>query len=227
MNFELSAELKFSQPFHLGTGLSQPGVADRTIGLDKEGQPVLRGDAVKGAIRSSAERLVRWLLTPKQAGEELEEQDDHSLPPAGSLDRIFRGGASETAAFYRFDAAKFLGGGQLQQIASTRIDPKTGVAANQTLRILQSWTPGARFRISIRGFQGNWDQPTHADYFDLTLLVAALVCTGSLGGRKGSGHGALQLSSLQAGTLPLPLPDNAAHIEALQRFLQNEVAQHA
>ena len=226
MNFELTAEFEFTEPLHFGTGLSLLGVADRTIGLDAKGKPMLRGEALKGAIRGNAERLVRWLLTSQQSV--TAEQEDHSLPPAGSLQRIFRG-AGDDAAFYRFDTPRYVDGGQLQQIAATRIDNQTGVAANQSLRILQSWTPGARFGVTIRGFQGNWNQPGHSDVFDLTLLVAALVCTASVGGRKGVGHGGLQISSLHSPHLVLPDPGDIVQIQALQHYLQSghEVAQNA
>lgn len=226
INFHLTAEFKFTQPLHFGTGLSHLGVADRTIGLDAAGHPVLRGEAVKGAIRGSAERLIRWLLTPQSVQN---EQEDHSLPPPGSLYRIFRGdGDPRSGPAYRFDTPLYLDGGQLQQIAATRIDHHTGVAANQSLRVLQSWTPGARFRITIRGFQGDWDQPAHRDYLDLTLLVAALVCADSAGGRKGAGHGSLEISALHSPQLTLPNPGDLAQIEALKlHLLSQEVAPNA
>ena len=222
MNFILTCQFTFHEPLHLGTGLSQAGVADRTIGLDAKNEPILRGEAVKGAIRGSAERLLRWLV-PQFS--EQEEQDDHSLPPLPTLERIFRGGGKPP--FYRFDAGVYQDGGKLQQIAATRIESQTGVAANQTLRILQSWTPGARFQITLRGFQGQWADLGHTDFQDLTLLLTALVCTDAIGGRKGSGHGGLQISQLRCDQLTLPKLDDPAQLEALKRHLLSEVPAHA
>ena len=57
---------RFPSPLHVGTGLSQAGVGDRTIRLER-GVPVIPGDAAKGATRMAAERLVRW-LAPRRPG---------------------------------------------------------------------------------------------------------------------------------------------------------------
>src|ERR1039458_4207656 len=101
--FQLTATWSFRSQFHIGTGLSGGGadraVRKRTILRDDDEPdestsavvrgprtiPEVSGDAIKGAIRGSAERMVRWLIHPR----ELPEQEDNSWPRHPALRRIF------------------------------------------------------------------------------------------------------------------------------------------
>src|SRR4051794_299744 len=85
-------------PLHAGTGLSRGGFADRLICRRSDGTAFLRGDAVKGAIRMSAERLLHWLVPDAEP-----EDEDKSFPKNAVLRRIFQ--PDESALFYRFEQA--------------------------------------------------------------------------------------------------------------------------
>src|ERR1035441_1524932 len=52
---------KIRGSLHIGTGMSRLGDVDRIIRLDRQGEPAIEGEQLKGAIRGSAERLIRWL----------------------------------------------------------------------------------------------------------------------------------------------------------------------
>ena len=51
----------FRSPLHCGSGISRAGLADRLVQLDEQNNPVIVGDAVKGALRMSAEQVAAWL----------------------------------------------------------------------------------------------------------------------------------------------------------------------
>jgi len=203
MNFELTAKWYIAAPLHVGTGLSRASIADRTVRLIRDpvtGEmiPVVPGDAVKGAVRGSAERLVRW-LAPDLA----DEEEDHSLPVAPALRRIFR--SAPGAPFYRLYPATYIKGGKAFTRTSTAIERGTGVAKGETLRTTQAWAQGSEFSIRIAGRGGKWDQVDSPERRDLGLLVAALVAVDLLGGKKGTGHGVCKISGLviePAGLLP-------------------------
>src|SRR5881397_143318 len=100
MNLAIQCHWKLLGPLHAGTGLSRGGYADRLIRRDADGNPFLPGDAVKGAIRMSAERLLRW-LHPQFP---IREEEDKSLPTHPILRRIFQ--PDDSGVFYHFAPAR-------------------------------------------------------------------------------------------------------------------------
>src|SRR5437763_10669223 len=83
--FDLTATWRVRASIHIGTGLSRNGIADRIVRLDPATrQPCLPGDAVKGAIRGLAERVVRWLAPTTNS-----ESEEHSIPAHPALVRLF------------------------------------------------------------------------------------------------------------------------------------------
>ena len=201
---------RFPSPLHVGTGLSQAGVGDRTIRLDK-GVPVIPGDAAKGATRMAAERLLRWLAPGTEA-----EAGEHSVPRHALLRRLFA--PAPNGVFYRFSMPRHLGGGEAVSIASTKIEAETGVAANQTLRLLQSWSSGARFEATVRGFGGEWENREGGDYWDAVFLYAAAAATDALGGKRSVGHGELVLEALEC-SVEMPDLSDAGTVEKLRAHL--------
>lgn len=202
-------------PFHIGTGLSESGGADRAIRINpKTGKPEFPGDAFKGTVRGMAERLARWLDDKPKP-----EPEDHSLPQYISLRRIF---ACRTgAANYRFSTPQFMAGGKLSSYASTAINPDTGVAKDNTLRITQSWTSGASFKAVITASNGDWS-PNGADYFDLVLLYASLVAADSDGGRKSNGHGRLTIEKVEVNGIANSELLAPANLLTLQKRIRTE-----
>jgi hypothetical protein len=203
----IEATWSFPEAVHIGTGLSREGAADRLIRVERRRKkrlsadddqpddlekwdprdlievPLIPGDAVKGAIRGSAERVVRWLVPDLR-----EEAADHSLPEHPAVGRIF---ASQAQPFYRFSAARYIdrSGGRKARISGTAINSETGIAKEETLRVMESWGGGASFQFLIEGFGGHWKDADSTDHLDLALLLAAFLSTTSVGGRKGAGYG--------------------------------------
>jgi len=215
--FELTAVWRVSGSLHIGTGLSRNGVADRIIRIGPStGRPMVPGDAVKGAIRGLAERTVRWLAPTTEP-----EGRDDSVPKHPALRRLFRVQSGE--ALYRFFPAIHIKGGKPVSVAGTSINPETGVARDETLRVLQSWSGGSTFRLRIEGRGGEWLDSNSRDYLDLILLLAALVSTDGIGGHKGTGQGAVTIEDLQLSPLALPDLADRGLLERLQQSLIREV----
>jgi len=153
-------------------------------GRRRNGQPFIPGDAVKGAIRGSAERLVRWL------GVVLGEEEDNSAPKHPALRRLFASGGDGPGI--RFEPAKFLGGGELVRVSQTAINSDTGVARHATLRVSESWSPGAEFHVTATGRAA----ALKPDSDEILLLTAAIVGVEQVGGRRSVGAGGVELSNL-------------------------------
>jgi len=215
-NFTLTIHWHLDTPVHFGTGLSQAGLADRTIRLNPETQsPEFPGDAFKGAVRGMSERLVRWL-----DDRAINEEKDHSLPAHPALRRLFV--PNPPSPTYRFSTPSFQNGGESTTISSTKINRDSGVAENQTLRITQSWTAGAGFKATIHGFNGDWANPESHDFLDLVLLYASLVSTDTAGGRKSSGHGHLEIVDITIDGIPKSDVLSPSNLTKLQGRLRQE-----
>jgi hypothetical protein len=183
---------KTERPLHLGTGIARAGYADRIIQL-VHGKPRIRGEAVKGAIRGAAERLSRW-LDYKQGPEDA----DGSAPTHPVLSRIFAGlEEGPCKCLYRFHPAQYEGKKDEPFLfASTAINSFTGTAREETLRVIEAWPREALFRFEISGSGGNWHSAEQRDYWDAMFIVAAILCTGQVGGKRGAGFGTVRCQQL-------------------------------
>lgn len=203
-----------SSRLHVGSGLSRLGYADRCLQKDKEGIVRYSGDAVKGAIRHSAEAVLRWLIPGVP-----EEDNEDSAPPPGVLRRLFQ--SHESGKYWRFEMPKverLLG--LATTYASTAIDPDSGVAKTATLRTRETWDKGAQIRGRITGF--NID--TDADWADAMLLVAAIASTEQIGGGRGTGLGEVLLGSItvsEPGSFNLNALGDPEMIRRLQKLLKD------
>lgn len=172
-------------PLHCGSGLSEPGVADRRVQLDSQGNPFVPGDAIKGALRMGAEQVVAWLLgTPFR-------YPDNAEPTAEPLARIFGGGAEA-----HFQPASVSGtkgtDWRLRQVSSTAIDARTGVALGNTLRVIeviQGKGLALQSKVSV------WvdGSPEGAVDRTVTMLLASLAAVENLGAKAGIGWGVVTL----------------------------------
>jgi len=223
-NIRVEYTWQFDAPLHVGSGLSRPGVADRLIQWDPHDVPTLRGMAIKGAIRMSAEEILAWL------GERHAMQPGSSTPSLDIMRRLF----ADPLNRIRFEPAKQLpssqpadvsretpgargprvqdgrrpGNGQrnygsihndgarwrhTRVLASTAIDPRTRVALDQTLRkteVLASKQPlQFKGQIVLR-LDPQWERPV------LTLLLAALLATEQVGGKRSIGWGRFGVAAL-------------------------------
>lgn len=245
--FQMTAAWSFASPFHVGTGLTRPGV-DRAVRTrerlrsDDEDEddagslptvkvsPELYGEAFKGAVRGSAERIVRWLMP----GGSAEESDNSSIPQHPALRRIFAGQhgsvRGQWPTTYRFSQPRYLDGGTPGKFAATAIDPERGAAKEHTLRVMEQWSANAYFAVTIDGRGGSWNQNESRDYLDLVLLVAAFVATSHVGGKKGNGLGETAISGLDLSMnlIPIPLPTlDAPTLERLKVSLIQEGKKNA
>ena len=175
-------------PLHVGSGLSQPGIADRLVQRDSVGRPVIGGDAVKGAIRMAAEQFAGWL---GHSQHDIYRLQQNAEPQSQPLAQVFGGGATARCTPGIYDVA---GGSQTKRahvVAATAINHDTGTADEGTLRKTEIVPAGARFRAryTVLAPQDSVDAAA-------TLLVAALLSVESIGARAGIGWGHLDLENL-------------------------------
>jgi len=167
---------------HCGSGLSRPGRADSLIYRNAQGDVEISGDAVKGALRMSAEELFAWLGQAQAHDYQKQKTSDPRHP---LLEAVF-GEQART----RFFPAQIQDAGQarLQIRAATALNPETGVAQDNTLRQVELLSSGVAFQSRCYLWQ--------ADDKLLTLLLAALTATEQIGGKGATGWGRMQLSRL-------------------------------
>jgi CRISPR/Cas system CSM-associated protein Csm3 (group 7 of RAMP superfamily) len=67
-SLDVSITLHFDQPFHLGTGRRE-GLVHRTVRRTADGRPYVPASAIKGALRQTAERVVRTLDAAEEFGD--------------------------------------------------------------------------------------------------------------------------------------------------------------
>jgi CRISPR/Cas system CSM-associated protein Csm3 (group 7 of RAMP superfamily) len=192
-DMEITWKWKVTAPLHIGNGFSRAGFVDRCVRVEKE-HAVIPSEAVKGAIRGAGEQLARWL------GATVKETEDASFPRIPVLRRIFA--PSEDRRFYRFRGCISEQPVKPYTLTSTKIDPGTRVALDNTLRTIELLPRGATFLGRVQLLAGEWDDSAKCDSKDLLFLLVAIVSTEGIGGKKGSGLGRLQCLDLCANGKP-------------------------
>ena len=184
-------EWKSLSPLHVGSGLSRLGVADSLVQRDPDGNAVIYGEAVKGAIRMGAEQVASWLGAPQH---EHYAAQGTAEPRSWPLARLFGGEAVArcTPATLVRDREDPKAGVSSQVVASTSIDRTTGTADDQTLRKTEIVPAGLRFRATYTASVAE----SEADVVE-TLLIAALTSVESIGGKAGIGWGRMVLGSVR------------------------------
>lgn len=212
MNITIKFEWTAQGPTHVGTGISRLGHADRLIRCDWEHRPVIPGDAVKGAIRGTAERLLRWLLPGTPQGPEESSMPDHPV-----LRRIFA--PQEISQFYRFQPASLVHGSPnlVVTVSSTAIDYQSGTAKTDSLRTMESLVRKASFQGIIKAYNGDWSNSNSPDYWDLMFLWAAILATDGVAGKKGAGYGRVLLSNPSCES-DVPHPKELKNPETIARL---------
>lgn len=188
---------QLASALHHGSGLSSPGYADRLIQRDGVGRPYITGDAVKGAIRMSAEALTHL------PGSGFDAADAASM-----IDLLF--GATADAHFEparpTTQTANRTGGART--IAQTSVDPKTGAALDNTLRKTEVLSKG---RIVESGATFRLDGQDAENTAKLgKFFVFALAGTEWIGARTGAGWGAIKLTELIDLSNPTEVVNKAA-----------------
>ena len=192
-----------TSPLHVGSGLSQPGVADSLVQRDREGNPIIPGEAVKGALRMAAEQVAAWLGAPQDYG-----TAGNAEPTVWPLARLFGGeGAGRCTAATLVKPSKSHGNGSPSSpppasderphvFTSTAIDRRTGTARDDTLRKTEFVPRGLRFEAQYTAGVAE----DEAEVVE-TLLLAALAAVESVGGKAGIGWGRMKLVELTAAVL--------------------------
>jgi len=191
-------------PLHPGSGHELPGYADRLVQKDADGNPFIPGDAVKGALRLSAEEVARWLgvgnLYDTSGGGPGDKPPEPGWAPLAAL---FGGKAQ--AHFSPISIQK----GATRRIASTALDAD-GRAKDETLRTIEVVDAGA----SLSGRVEVWVADELAKAVE-TLLVAALAATESLAGKAGIGWGRVDLCDVKLAGRSV-VPDQVCSKERLE-----------
>lgn len=215
----LTCTWKLDGPLHAGTGLSRGGYADRLIRRDPAGRPFIPGDAVKGAVHMSAERLLRWLLPDF----EHKEEELKSVPTHPALQRLFN--PDEQDVFYRFEPARAVHRNDSFRISSTALDRDSRTARTETLRTIEASSRLDEFAVRIYGEGGDWSGSGSRDSLDGQVLAAALIAADSIGAKRGIGYGRLLVSDYAAAGCSWPDLTNPDTIDELWRHLQREAEQ--
>jgi CRISPR/Cas system CSM-associated protein Csm3 (group 7 of RAMP superfamily) len=198
MNLTIKFTWTTKTPLRIHTGMARAGSVDRTV-RERDGKPVLPGEAVKASIREAAERILRWQKNSLSA-----EKNDASIPTHPVLQRLFAPNsvsscAKASSARYYFRssvAASDVQQNDRMEITSTAINDETGTSAHNMLRSVELWRPGIKFDIEIEGTSGDWSDGS-PDRIDLSLLFMAIAAVDSIGGGWGIGCGELSLSDLK------------------------------
>lgn len=90
---DISFQIRFTSPFHVGTGLSRPGIADSAILRDRDGFPQISSETIAGVVRAGVELVADSLGLPRCSGA-LEPAGGGTLcgvrPPAGVANDSWR-----------------------------------------------------------------------------------------------------------------------------------------
>lgn len=210
--FSATWQWKLESPLHCGSGISRPGFADRLVYRDQDNRIVIPGEAVKGALRMSAEQLVAWMLgVPQRTGP----------PRPGPLAHIFGGSSGAHFTLAKPGAEEPDEPEKSMVRASTSINRATGTAEQQTLRAVEVLAPnGSILEASF------WADIPDQDYDAVeTLFVAALCATEAIGARVGVGWGRVSLASLRVNHEAAngEAVINSARLESLKKSLLNPV----
>ena len=178
-----------TSPLHVGSGLSQPGVADSLVQRDREGNPIIPGEAVKGALRMAAEQVAAWLGAGQDYG-----TTGNAEPTAWPLARLFGGeGTGRCTAATLVPTPSLDSPDRRHVFASTAIDRETGRARDDTLRKTEFVPSGLRFAARYTAGVAEGEVVVVE-----TLLLAALAAVESVGGKTGIGWGRVKLVALTA-----------------------------
>jgi CRISPR/Cas system CSM-associated protein Csm3 (group 7 of RAMP superfamily) len=218
-SLDLKCFWKLEGPLHAGTGLSRRGYADRLIRRDFNDRPFIPGDAVKGAIRMSAERLLRWLVRDARP-----ELSDKSLPTHPVMERIFR--PTDTGVFYHFGPARFRSEDEPRDsflISTTALDAGTRIARDETLRTIEASSRSDEFEVVITAEGGDWS-PQSQDLRDGQFLAAALLATDCIGGKRGTGYGRLVVLDPSSSAAGISFSDleKTEIVEGIKKYLESE-----
>lgn len=136
--------ISFLTDWHCGSGLSAGADADALVVKDKDHLPFIPGKTLKGLIRQAVEELVSFgvplkdnTLVEKTFGKRT-NNDNNAVMKQGSA---FFSNAELDGLTKQYIIQENLQDYLYRNIASTAIDPKTGIAKDHTLRKVEVCAP--------------------------------------------------------------------------------------
>ncbi len=181
-------------PLAIHSGLARAGGTDRAVRASGNAGalcPELPGEAVKGAIREAAERILRWRGKNSES-----EKPDRSVPTHPALNRLFAPDWTAGSSARYFFSGVETSQGSTVSLSATKIDQDTGTAAHNTLRMIEVWNGEIRFEVTVRAEHGDW-KPGGSDHRDLCLLLMAIASVETIGSGWGVGWGGLKIHDLK------------------------------
>jgi CRISPR/Cas system CSM-associated protein Csm4 (group 5 of RAMP superfamily) len=176
-----SIELQFTintlEDFHIGTGLDCVSLYDDGQYKDRDGNPAIRTETLKGLIKQSCSEVVKILNSEyKPAFDQLFE-----FKNLGSLDvyvEYVKGSANIPFVIHRF----------------TKIDQESGIAETGSLRDIEFGSKGCRFEAEIRFLLINDEHEETVR----ELLIYGIRNLKWLGGYRRRGFGAVKCEPKQS-----------------------------
>lgn len=237
---QLDYELKFTAPFHCGTGL-RVGLIDRTIVRDHDGYLYVPGSTIKGCLREQCEWLARLY-------EELDENMRERIAsphdpqralwamgqPVTMVTRIFGSPHHPGHLFFedarqtdvdkwQYDSEERKGKGkykslQTSQYTQVRIDRLTRMAVPGALYTSEFGIKDFTFTGRITGWLSCMPIETveGKPTYSLLLLIAGLLMLDRLGGNKSTGKGKCSIEIKQ-----LKIQDKECQKETWQAWLDH------
>jgi len=209
---KISYELQVEAEFHIGAGLSRPGVADELIVIRPDGQLVIPAEHIRGLLRDACTQILFWTGKEKEcckaslqkAPTEAERQGvletcglnfRQSQPPC-VLCRLF--GTTFTPKSYHFSDAELVNDELMKKSGRrvsthNRIDPFTGRVPMDLLFSFEVGDPAV--------FQGYIERREKASNSaelleEVGLLVAGLRLIERVGKRSARGWGWCQVKNI-------------------------------
>lgn len=186
------------EDLHIGTGTGL-GDIDSLQVRDRRGWPVLPASHIKGVLRQTA--IEWWRADPEAVSQ---KQIDFLFGRTGRV----QGQLQLSSAYLDAECATVVWG-------STRIDPSTGTAQEQSLRFIEYIPAGVRFKLLA--------QLPEDEAGSDELLRAILARSRQLGGGRNRGQGLVRWGlgeSEESSKLPLPPPES---VPARLRLLLRDI----
>ena len=182
---KLEIELQFFSDFSIGTGQGLAGVLDNTVVKTLQGLPSIPGQTIKGVLRDNCRELVKILNLPKEGD------------PDSPVDLIF--GNPFLPAAFRFPSAYLCNESMYTSIQDhltqgewhNQIEVNSGTAKKDHLFSRETASKELVFSFTITETIGEKAEPQDRDR---ALLIATLLFTKYIGGKRKRGRGRCRFS---------------------------------
>lgn len=190
----LKIELRFLSDFRVGTGQGLAGVLDDTVVKNHAGIPYLPGKTIKGVLRNNCRELS--LMTGQTLPDESKPDEDKNSP----LARIF--GTAFLPAAFRFPSAYLSNESMYESIRDNithgewhnQIEASSGTAKKKHLFSYETASRELSFPFTITE---TISEGTNPEDIDRALLIATLLFTDHIGGKRKRGRGKCRFSFAQ------------------------------